>query len=81
MSRGLLFDYLASFVRYMTTEMKVLHVVTLQVCFKVSYMFSSMFSSMFTRDRGFIFFRTNIFEILKIYLGNFLVAVYVGVHS
>jgi hypothetical protein len=31
-----------------------------------------MFWSMFTRDRGFIFFRTNIFEILKIYLGNFL---------
>ena len=35
-------------------------------------MFSSMFSSMFTRDRGFIFILTNIFEILKIYLGNFL---------
>ena len=34
-------------------------------------MFSSMFSSMFTRDRGFIFILTNIFEILKIYLGNF----------
>ena len=35
-------------------------------------MFSSMFSSMFTRDRGFIFILTNIFEILKIYLGKFL---------
>ena len=31
-----------------------------------------MFSSMFTRDRGFISIRTNIFEILKIYLGIFL---------
>jgi hypothetical protein len=38
-----------------------------QVCFQVY-----MFSSMFIRDRGFIFFRTNIFEILKIYLGFFL---------
>ena len=54
----------------MTTEMKV-HVVTLQV-YMFQTMFSSMFSSMFTRDRGFIFILTNIFEILKIYLGNFL---------
>ena len=53
----------------MTTEMKV----RLYLQFTIKYVFLNIcFQVCFTRDRGFIFFRTNIFEILKIYLGNFL---------
>ena len=57
------------FKYHMTTEMKS---TCCNFTSMFQSMFSSMFSSMFTRDRGFIFILTNIFEILKIYLGNFL---------
>ena len=53
----------------MTTEMKV-HVVTLQVCFKVC--FQVCFQVCLLVIEGLYSIRTNIFEILKIYLGNFL---------
>jgi hypothetical protein len=52
----------SSFVN-MTTEMKV-HVVALQVCFKVFFqviMLYIMFSSMFTRDRRYVYSSVQIY--------------------
>ena len=50
----------------MTTEMKV-RLCNLRVYNMFSSMFSSMFGSMFTRDRGFIFFRTSIWNSKNIF--------------